>query len=124
MYMTQGLRRVAKLTPDATALVSDNRRFTWAQFLDRIARLAGGLQVEDRVGMLSFNSYRYAEYYYGVFWVGGNVVPMNIRWSLAEHVYSINDAGARYLVVDDTFAELADCEIQKINQIFNQAPAK
>ena len=111
MYMTQGLRRVAKLTPDATALISVNRRFTWAQFLDRVARLAGGLhglglQVEDRVAMLSFNSDRYAEYYYGVFWAGGNVVPMNIRWSLAEHVYSINDAGARYLMVDDAFAEI------------------
>ena len=31
---------------------------------------------------------------------------MNIRWSLAEHVYSIKDSGARYLVVDDAFAEM------------------
>ncbi len=111
MYMTQGLRRAAKLTPDRAALISERRQFTWAQFQDRVARLAGalhglGLETEDRVAMLSFNQDRYAEYYYGVFWAGGNVVPMNIRWSLAEHVYSIKDAGARYLVVDDAFAEM------------------
>ena len=56
--------------------------------------------------MLSYNSHRYAEYYYGTFWAGANVVPMNIRWSLAEHVYSINDSGARFLIVDDAFAEM------------------
>ena len=111
MYMTQGLRRAAKLTPDATALISEKDQFTWSQFQDRVARLAGalhglGMRVEDRIAMLSFNSNRYAEYYYGVFWAGANVVPMNIRWSLAEHVYSIKDSEARFLVVDDAFAEM------------------
>jgi acyl-CoA synthetase (AMP-forming)/AMP-acid ligase II len=111
MYMTQGLRRVAKITPDKTALISKNVEFTWAEFLDRVARLAGALhglamKTEDRVAMLSFNSHRYAEYYYGVFWAGANVVPMNIRWSLAEHVYSIKDSGARFLIVDDAFVEM------------------
>ena len=58
---------------------------------NRVARLAGalhglGLKVEDRVAMLSLNSDRYAEFYYGTFWAGGNVVPMNIRWSVPEHI--------------------------------------
>ena len=111
MYMTQGLRRATKINPGKIALISEKRTFTWAEFQDRVARLAGalhglGMKVEDRVAMLSFNQDRYAEYYYGVFWAGANVVPMNIRWSLAEHVYSIKDSGARYLVVDDAFAEM------------------
>jgi acyl-CoA synthetase (AMP-forming)/AMP-acid ligase II len=111
MYMTQGLRRAAKITPNKTALISESVQLTWAQFQDRVARLAGalhelGMRTEDRVAMLAFNSHRYAEYYYGVFWSGANVVPMNIRWSLAEHVYSIKDSGARFLVVDDAFAEM------------------
>jgi len=111
MYMTQGLRRATKLNPGKIALISEKRTFTWAEFQDRVARLAGalhglGMKGEDRVAMLSFNQDRYAEYYYGVFWAGANVVPMNIRWSLAEHVYSIKDSGARYLVVDDAFAEM------------------
>ncbi|MFY0613662.1 MAG: long-chain-fatty-acid--CoA ligase [Hyphomicrobiaceae bacterium] len=112
MYMTQGVRRAAKITPDEVAFVTDERSLTHAQFQDAVARLAGalrelGLKSEDRVAMLAMNSDRYAMFYYGTFWAGGLVVPMNIRWAVPEHVYSINDSGARFLLVDDTFAALA-----------------
>ena len=55
MYMTQALRRWAKLRPDETAYVSANRQFTWAELAGRVARCAGalhalGLKHEDRVG--------------------------------------------------------------------------
>ncbi len=108
--MTQGLHRAASRIPNDIALVSAERSVTWAQFQDRVARLAGalyklGLKLEDRIAMLALNSERYAEYYYGTFWAAGLVVPMNIRWSVPEHVYSIKDAGARFLIVDDMFAE-------------------
>jgi acyl-CoA synthetase (AMP-forming)/AMP-acid ligase II len=117
MYMTQGLRRAAKLTPDDTAVISDKRSFTWTQLQDRVARFAGalhklGLKTEDRVAMLSLNSDRYIEYYYGTFWAAGNVVPLNIRWSVPENIYSIKDSEARFLIVDDMFAE-AGAEIAK-----------
>ena len=109
--MAQGLRRAAKIFPHKTAPISKTVEITWAGFQDRVARLAGALhglamKTEDRVAMLSSNSHRYAEYYYGVFWAGANVIPMNIRWSLAEHIYSIKDSGARFLIVDDAFAEI------------------
>ena len=112
MYMTQGVRRAAKITPDDVAFVSDERSLTHAQFQDAVARLAGalqglGLQAEDRVAMLAMNSDRYAMFYYGTFWAGGLVVPMNIRWAVPEHVYSINDSGARFLLIDDTFVAMA-----------------
>ena len=117
MYLTQALHRNAKLTPNELALISQDRSFTWTQMRDRVARLAGalhglGLQTEDRIAMLSLNSDRYAEYYYATFWAGGNVVPMNIRWSVPEHVYSIDDSGSRFLMVDDRFAEIG-AEIAK-----------
>ena len=58
MYMTQGLRRAAKLTPERIALISDGRSLSWSELLDRVARLAGalkklGLRPDDRVAMLS-----------------------------------------------------------------------
>jgi len=117
MYLTQALRRAAKLTPNETAVISDKRSFTWTQLQDRVARYAGalkklGLEAEDRIAMLSLNSDRYVEYYYGTFWAGGNVVPMNIRWSVPEHIYSIKDSEARFLIVDDMFAA-AGAEIAK-----------
>ncbi len=111
MYMTQALRRWAKLRPNEGAYISDARQLTWAELADRVARLAGGLHAlglkhEDRVAILALNSERYAEAYYGIFWAGANVVPMNIRWSVPEHVYSIKDSESRFLIVDDTFAEV------------------
>ncbi len=110
MYMTQGLRRAASLNPDIPACLSESRELSWREVRDRVARLAGalhklGLKKGDRVAMLALNSDRYLEFYYSVFWAAGVVVPMNIRWSVPENVYSIDDSGARFLIVDDAFAE-------------------
>ena len=104
MYMTQGLLRAFKLQPNMPALVSVKSSFTWSEFKIRVASLAGGLRglglkIEDQVAMLSLNSHRYAEFYYGVFWAGGNVVPMNVRWSISEDIYAINDSGAQFIIV-------------------------
>lgn len=112
MYMTQAIRRAAQLTPDNLAFVTDERSLTFAQFQDLVARYAGalkglGLETEDRVAMLAMNSDRYAIFYYGTFWAGGMVVPMNIRWAVPEHVYSLKDSGARFLIVDTNFAGMA-----------------
>ena len=67
MYLTQGLRRGARTTPDDPCLVSGARQWNWAETRDRVARLAGalhalGLEPGDRVAMLSLNSHRYFEY--------------------------------------------------------------
>ncbi len=111
MYMTQGLRRAAKLTPDKIALEGEGLALTYTDFLDRVARLASafsalGLKPGDRIAYLGLNSHRYVEFFYGAFWMGGAVVPLNIRWAVAEHIYALNDCGARCLIVDDAFAEV------------------
>ena len=118
MYMTQGLLRASKLQPNMPALVSAKSSFTWSEFKIRVASLAGGLRglglkIEDRVAMLSLNSHRYAEFYYGVFWAGGNVVPMNVRWSISEHIYAINDSGAQFIIVDDNFKDIGKSLIEE-----------
>ncbi|MFT3799724.1 MAG: long-chain-fatty-acid--CoA ligase [Burkholderiaceae bacterium] len=111
MYLTQGLRRAAQQTPDAIASVFQGRRRTFAQMIDRVARLAGmlrtlGVEPGDRVGMLALNSDWYLEYYPGVYWAGGAVNPINTRWSVAEIAYSIEDCQTRVLLVDDTFVSM------------------
>ena len=109
MNLTQGLHRALACQPQATATVFGERRRTFAQFGDRVARLAGalqamGLQPGDRIGMLSLNSDRYLEYYMAVPWAGCAVNPVNIRWAAAEIAYSLDDCDTRVLIVDDTFA--------------------
>lgn len=108
MYLTQAVHRAASTTPYAAATVIGERTRTWLELKHRIEGLAGalrelGIGVGDRVAVLALNSDRYVELYFAVLWAGAVIVPMNIRWSLAENAYSLRDSGAALLFVDDTF---------------------
>ncbi|MBO3275647.1 long-chain-fatty-acid--CoA ligase [Pseudomonas schmalbachii] len=111
MYITQGLHRHLQKRPNAIAVRYQGRSITYAEFGDRVARLAGalknlGVASGDRVAMLSVNSQRYIEYYQAVPWADAVLNPVNIRWSAAEIVYSLDDSETSVLIVDDTFLAL------------------
>ncbi|MBM1143049.1 long-chain-fatty-acid--CoA ligase [Alcanivorax sp. ZXX171] len=111
MYLTQSLHKAARQFPDDKAVVFGDRRRSWAQFCDRIARLAGVLQSlgmgeGDRVGILGLNSDRYMETVFAALWGGGVFNTVNIRWSASEIAYSLDDCDTRILFVDDEFAPL------------------
>jgi long-chain acyl-CoA synthetase len=111
MRVTQAILRNVQQQPEATATVCGTRRRTWRDFADRIARLAGGLRRlgldnDDRVGLLAFNSDYYLETLYATAWAGGIVVPLNTRWSIPEIRYAIDDAKIKLLVVDAAFVEM------------------
>ncbi|WP_273567931.1 class I adenylate-forming enzyme family protein [Maribacter halichondriae] len=111
-YLTQAVHRNAQIRKDKIATINGNRQRNWAELKERVARFASGLHslgvdTGDRVAILSLNSDRYFEYYFGVPWAGACVVPLNIRWSLKENAYSLKDAGVNILLVDDAFAEMA-----------------
>lgn len=108
MNLTQGLHRPLQQTPRRVATSFRGRRRTFAEFGDRVARLAGalrqlGMQPGDRVGMLARNSDRYLEYFMGTWWGGGVPNPLNTRWSVGEMVYALDDCDTRILIVDDAF---------------------
>ena len=110
-YLTQSIHRNAQIRGNKLATVNGDRQHTWKEVKDRVARFAGALkslnvQEGDRVAILAFNSDRYFEYYVSIPWAGACVVPLNIRWSAPENAYSLKDAGAKVLVVDDTFAKM------------------
>jgi acyl-CoA synthetase (AMP-forming)/AMP-acid ligase II len=107
--LTQGLHRAVQRRPDGVATICGDRVRTHAESIDRIARLAGGLRdlgLGDggRVAVLSLNSDRYHEALAATLWAGGVVVPVNLRWSVAEIAESLVEVDARLLVVDDAFA--------------------
>lgn len=113
MTLTMGLRRSLAFDAGAEALVSEDTRLSRREFVDRVARLAGtlrdlGMQDSDRVAMLGANSHRYLEFYFGVLWGGGVVVPVNSRFALPEMIEQVQDAEPVVLIVDDIFAELAE----------------
>ena len=95
-YVTQPLHRALQRNPDRPMTIFGDRTRTVRQIIDRIARLASGLQrlgmkPGDRVGMLALNSDRYVEYFFGVPWGGGVLNPCNVRWSGSEVAYSLED---------------------------------
>src|SRR5690606_10920530 len=111
MYLTQPIHKGLRERPNEVAAVCGTRQLTREQLADRVARLAGalqrlGLQPGDRVGMLSLNSLAYLEYFYGTWWAGGVINPVNIRWNPKEVAYSLDDCDTRILLVDDAFAPM------------------
>ena len=113
MYLTQGLHRALQQHPDRVAVRYAGRSHTFRELGDRAARLAAalqelGMQTGDRVAMLALNSDRYLDYQLGVPWGGGVLNPCNVRWSVAEIVYSLNDSSSTLLIVDDAFVGLVD----------------
>ena len=113
MYLTQPLHRALQQYPDRTATVFRGRRHSYREFTERVARLADalvrlGMAPGKRVAMLAPNSDRYLEYIMGVWWGGGVLNPINVRWSVPEIVYSLDDCDARILLVDDTFLPYVD----------------
>jgi long-chain acyl-CoA synthetase len=110
MNITHGLRRTLQVNPRGIAVLEGERKMSWAEVGERVSRVADGLRqlgVEkgDRVAVLMLNSSRYLELYLAVGWAAAVIVPLNIRWSIAENRDALQDCGARLLIVDDTFLE-------------------
>lgn len=112
MGMTSFLNAAADTAPDRISTIMDDRTRTWTDTRERVASFAGalhemGIRADDRVAILALNADRYTEVYFSVWWVGGAIVPMNLRWTVEENVYSLNDSEAEILIVDDAFVPVA-----------------
>ena len=99
------LRRNAFVFPDKNAVVHGSRRYSYAQFADRVARLAGalrerGLGRHERVAFLSPNTPALLEAHFAVPAAGGVLVAVNTRLNTEEIEYILQDSGALYLFVD------------------------
>ena len=113
MRLTQPLHKAAREKPFEIATVFGERSTTFLTHKTRVSQLAGalkhlGLETEDRVAILAFNSDYYIESIYATFWAGGVINPVNTRWSQHEIIYSLNDCQTKFLIVDDNFAKLIE----------------
>ena len=107
------LRYSSKQYPGLTAVVCGDKRFTYAQFSDRVARQAGallslGIKAGDRVAFLGANCHRLLEGYYGVLEAGGVLLPLNIRLASQELAYILNDSEAAVLLFEEQFIPLVE----------------
>jgi fatty-acyl-CoA synthase len=107
------LRYSAQQFPRKTAVVCSEQRFSYAEFGDRVWRLAGALRAAgrkagDRVAFLSLNCHRLLEAYFGVLEAGCVLLPLNIRLAGPELAYILNDSGAAVLFLEKEFVGLVD----------------
>ncbi len=103
------LERSAFVYPDKPAVVYGDRTYTYAQFYDRVNRLAGalrraGVRKGERVAFLVPNIPPMLEGHYGPLRIGAVLVTVNIRLSAREISYILNHSGARVLVFDSELA--------------------
>lgn len=108
MFITQFLHEAAATKPNDMALFCNERITSFDEFKHNVSKIAGGLQQlgispQHTVAVLALNSDKFAQTVFGTWWLGASINPVNIRWSPAEIIYSLNDCGIEILFIDETF---------------------
>ena len=101
-------RRARALYAHREAVVDGDRRFTYAQFFDRVDRWSHALQrlgvgPGDRVAYIAPNTHAHLEGYYAVPQLGAVIVPLNYRLLPSDWVYMINHSGSRVVCVHEDY---------------------
>jgi fatty-acyl-CoA synthase len=94
--------------PDGTI-----HRYTYGDFAGRAQQLMNALDVlrikpGERVATLAWNSYRHVEAYFGIPCTGRVLHTLNVRLSVDELAFIMNDADDRVVLVDPDFLPLLE----------------
>ena len=113
LLVTDFLKRAVKHYGKKIGIVDGSKRFTYAQFGERVNRLSNalmdlGIRKGDRVAVLDANSHRYMELYYGVPQIGAILLPINIRLTPGDIMYVLNDAEVKCLFIHQDMAHLVE----------------
>lgn len=113
LILTQFLDRAVRLYGEKEAIYGDNKVLTYNQLNDRVNQLSYGLkslgvQKGDRIAYLAPNSVEMLEGFYGVFQLGGIMVPLNIRLMPADYVFILNHSESKVLFVDQGLYQLIE----------------
>lgn len=109
MTIAAWIRRCAQRYPDKLAYVDAERRFTFAQFDERVNRHANGLYAAglkrgDRVATLTNNHVECVEAVAAAAKRGFVHVPVNFRSVPREIAYVVNHCGASLLFIEKEYA--------------------
>ncbi|WP_028573078.1 fatty acid--CoA ligase [Desulfonatronum lacustre] len=99
--------------PDQEIVYGETLRFSYAQFRERVARLAGmllarGVKAGDTVAVMDYDSHRYLECYYAVPMIGAVLHTINIRLSPEQMVFTIGHAEDDVILVNADFLPLLE----------------
>ncbi len=111
------LNRALLVYPECEALVYGSRRWTYAEYHDRVTRLASalagrGVQPGDVVSTLLPNVPAAAETHFGVPACGAVLNAVNIRLDAGSVAYILGHAAPGILIVDSKFIPLAEAALE------------
>jgi acyl-CoA synthetase (AMP-forming)/AMP-acid ligase II len=107
----QLIQRNAKIYSDRSALISGDVKVTYRQLLDRVDRLAAGLQqagIEkgDRLGVIAENCLEFMYLFGAAAKIGALMLPVNWRLQPEEVEHVVSDATPKLLITGPGFQDL------------------
>ncbi|MCD8511054.1 MAG: o-succinylbenzoate--CoA ligase [Bacillus sp. (in: Bacteria)] len=99
------IKKRAEITPSRKALIGNREKLTYAEMNKRTQQYALNLQANysikkgDRIGILSTNNVEFVILLFAIAKLNAIAVPLNVRLSVDELSYQINDSGLETLVV-------------------------
>ncbi len=101
---------IADEVGDSTAVSVAGRHYSWTDFDDRAARLAGtmlehGLGPDSKVALYLYNGNEYPEAQYAAFKVRGVPANVNYRYTGDELAYILENSDAEAIFFDHTLAD-------------------
>jgi len=113
------LERVNRLYPEKTGVVCGEHRFAYGDFVQRVYRLAAGLQREgigkgDRLAICHQNCHYFLEAYFAAAVTGAILCPLNYRLSPREIAFILEDTGAVALIGQPRFFPVIKEAIERL----------
>lgn len=111
MTLADAIRLNAKFSGMTTAFVCEGRRISFAEFAERVYRLANallskGMKAGDRLGILSTNRIEFMEAYGAAEIAGFIAVPMNYRLAMPDISYIAENSGISMLILEESYRHL------------------
>ena len=109
MMIPNWLLQRAKLTPDASALVTTERSFTYRELYEDAQKIAEqlhqlGVEPGSRMALLAHSTGQTVCFIHACWLLGVEVVCLNNRLTEDELVWQLNDSQSSVLLVDDRIA--------------------
>ncbi|WP_100331197.1 long-chain-fatty-acid--CoA ligase [Bacillus xiapuensis] len=113
LVLPQFLDRAVTYYGEKTAVITEDRMFTYHELNARINQLSRGLaelgvKKGDKVAYLAPNSLEMLEGFYGIYQLGAVMVPLNIRLKPEDYAFMLNHSESKILLIDQTLYPLIE----------------
>ena len=115
------LERSARVFPDRTSLIHQDRRYTWKETYTRCQRLASalsklGVGCNDTVSIIAPNIPPMYEAHFGVPMTGAVLNTINTRLDAESVAFILDHAESKVLIADSEFSNMVDDALGKLNR--------